>query len=121
MKKKIIGSFLIIAFAAVAAFNMNLSLEQKNEISLLVLANIEALAQNENSNGCETLSSGSSVVGWLTGCSVPRPSCRQYSYYCLGSGGGSCRPGSSFVYYNCNGEVTSTDDSYRSVAYCKSN
>jgi hypothetical protein len=33
---------------AVAAFNMNMSLNQKNKMSALVLANVEALADIEN-------------------------------------------------------------------------
>ncbi len=118
MKKKILVGIAVLAIAAIAAFNVNLN--TKSEVSLLTLANIEALAQDESGGSpCRTLSSGSTVVGWLSGCSVPRPSCRQYSYYCLGSDGKSCRPGSSFVYYDCNGNETSRNDSYRSTAYCK--
>jgi hypothetical protein len=48
MKKKIFASLIVIAIAAVAAFNVNLSLNQENDMSVLALANIEALAQNES-------------------------------------------------------------------------
>lgn len=44
MKKKIIGCFLVLTIAAVAAFNLNLN-TNKVIISNISLANIEALAQ----------------------------------------------------------------------------
>lgn len=114
---KVFGAIAALAIAIVSAFNVNLN--TNSEVSMLTLSNVEALAQEDSGGSpCRTLSSGSSVVGWLTGCDVPRPSCRQYSYYCLGSNGQSCRPGTSFVYYDCNGNETSRDDSYRSTAYC---
>jgi len=45
MKKKIFGSIAILAIAAVAAFNLNLNME--NEASKLSLANVEVLAYGE--------------------------------------------------------------------------
>jgi len=48
MKKKILGGIAVLAIVAVAAFNVNLN--QKSDMSLLGLANVEALAQ-ESSNG----------------------------------------------------------------------
>jgi hypothetical protein len=63
MKKKIIGSFLIIAIAAVAAFNVNLNLERDRDISPIVLANVEALAgENGGSNELSTVSSACQVL-----------------------------------------------------------
>jgi hypothetical protein len=51
MKKKIIGSFLIIVIAAVAAFNVNLNMEQDRDISPMALANMEALAGENDGQG----------------------------------------------------------------------
>ncbi len=47
MKKKILVGIAVLAIAAIAAFNVNLNMDQKNELSLLALVNVEALAQNE--------------------------------------------------------------------------
>ncbi|MDR1882074.1 MAG: NVEALA domain-containing protein [Prevotella sp.] len=46
MKKKILGGALVLAIAAVAAFNVNLS-SQNSDMSSLTLANVEALAGGE--------------------------------------------------------------------------
>jgi hypothetical protein len=45
---------LVIVITTVAAFNMNMN--QENDISLLMLANIEALAQNESGGYSCTIS-----------------------------------------------------------------
>lgn len=45
MKKKIFGGIAVLAIAAMAAFNLNLNVE--NETSALSLANIEVLAYGE--------------------------------------------------------------------------
>ena len=47
MKKKIVGGLLVLAIAAVAAFNLNLNSEDSG-FSLLSLANVEALAGEGN-------------------------------------------------------------------------
>ncbi|GAB6008816.1 NVEALA domain-containing protein [Dysgonomonas reticulitermitis] len=90
MKKKIIGSLFIIVISGVIAFNVSFNLRQKSDPSILVLANIEALAQNEKGEGWdenknETTSSMNGTVykksviitcsigGPLTSCT---PSCR---------------------------------------------
>ena len=53
MKKKIILGFAVLAIAAVAAFNVNLNTNQKSDMSLLALANVEALADGEiNPSNC---------------------------------------------------------------------
>jgi hypothetical protein len=44
MKKKILGSIIVLAIAAVAAFNVNLNTPE-NDMSTLSLANVEALSQ----------------------------------------------------------------------------
>ncbi|GAB6011596.1 NVEALA domain-containing protein [Viscerimonas tarda] len=47
MKKKIFGSLAILAIAAVTVLNVNLS-SQKELLSDISLANVEALAQDES-------------------------------------------------------------------------
>ncbi|MFR0677014.1 NVEALA domain-containing protein [Dysgonomonas mossii] len=51
MKKKIIGSITVMAIAAVAAFNINLSNPDKG-LSNISLANVEALASSEGGSLC---------------------------------------------------------------------
>lgn len=54
MKKSLLVGIVMLAIAAVAAvvtFNVNRSLKQENNMSLLGLANLEALAQNESGTG----------------------------------------------------------------------
>jgi hypothetical protein len=48
MKKKILGGIALLAIAAVAAWNVNLSL-QSNDLSGISMANVDALAECENS------------------------------------------------------------------------
>jgi hypothetical protein len=45
--KYILGSLAVLAIAAVAAWNVNLN-SQKNELSDILLANVEALAQESD-------------------------------------------------------------------------
>jgi len=47
MKKKIFGGIVILAIAAMAAFNVNMNTQNEN-LSDLSLANVEALAQSED-------------------------------------------------------------------------
>ena len=49
MKKNIFGGIVIFIIIAMAAINININLNQERGISLLVLANVEALA-DENSS-----------------------------------------------------------------------
>lgn len=46
MKTKIFSGVTIVAIAAVVAFNVSLSKQTSNQASQLVLANVEALAQD---------------------------------------------------------------------------
>ena len=48
MKKKILGGFAVLAVAVAVAFNVNMNSE-KNELSDLALANVEALAEEDAS------------------------------------------------------------------------
>lgn len=50
--KKIILGIAVLAIAGVVALNVNLGTKKSGEVSLLALANIEALADGEGS-GCE--------------------------------------------------------------------
>ena len=50
MKKKIFGGLLVLAIAAVAAFNLNLNSEDSG-FSLLSLVNVEALAGDDENTG----------------------------------------------------------------------
>jgi len=51
--KKIILGIAVLAIAGVVALNVNLGTKKSGEVSLLALANIEALAQNEGGIGNE--------------------------------------------------------------------
>ena len=52
MKKKIFGGIAVLAIAAVAIWNMSLnSNSQNSSLSEIQLANVEALADNENGYG----------------------------------------------------------------------
>ena len=62
MKKKILGGLIVVAVAAVAAFNINFNVGADKELSAISLANVEALAQGEGTscpNGCRD-------IGWGT-------------------------------------------------------
>ncbi|NDV46524.1 hypothetical protein D0T49_05640 [Paludibacter sp. 221] len=61
MKKKIIIATAVFAFALVAAFNVNLNLKKESNLSVIALANLEALAGESNSGGSTT--SGESGSG----------------------------------------------------------
>jgi uncharacterized protein YxeA len=50
MRKKIFIGIVFLAIAAIAAFNVNLNTNTNSEQSLLSLANVEALAQENNQN-----------------------------------------------------------------------
>lgn len=64
MKKKIILGIAVLAIAAVAAFNVNLNTNQKSDMSLLALANIEALADFEfNGQNWDTNTHWYNIVG----------------------------------------------------------
>ena len=49
MKKRILSGVAVMAIATIAAFNLNLNVENQ-ELSLLNLANVEALAEGEHGN-----------------------------------------------------------------------
>jgi hypothetical protein len=48
--KKIIYGIAVLAVVGVVAFNVNLETKKSGEVSLMALANIEALADGENGN-----------------------------------------------------------------------
>lgn len=49
--KKIIFGMVVLVIAGIVALNVNLSAKKSDAFSLLALANIEALAQNEDGAG----------------------------------------------------------------------
>ncbi|PRD56766.1 NVEALA domain-containing protein [Sphingobacterium gobiense] len=53
MKKKLLGGIVAVVIAAVAAINVNINNEAENGLSAFSLANVEALALNENSGNCQ--------------------------------------------------------------------
>ncbi len=53
MKKKIIGSFAVLAIVALSAYNVYFN-NEKEQLSALALANIEALASVEDLSGGES-------------------------------------------------------------------
>lgn len=55
MKKKILGSFIALAFAAIIGINANINMNGQTEEPSIALSNVEALASGEWSecpNGC---------------------------------------------------------------------
>ncbi|GGC49944.1 hypothetical protein GCM10011386_47780 [Parapedobacter defluvii] len=51
MRKKILVGFAVAVIAAVAALNVNFSMNEGDELSAINLSNVEALAQNESGSG----------------------------------------------------------------------
>jgi hypothetical protein len=52
MKKKILGGIALLAIAAVAVWNVNLN-SQSNKLSGAMLANVEALAEENGGSDCK--------------------------------------------------------------------
>ena len=55
MKKQIFGGIAIVAIAVAVALNVNMVNKKSDKTSLLALANVEALAQNESGGDKGTL------------------------------------------------------------------
>ncbi|MCC2599271.1 NVEALA domain-containing protein [Sphingobacterium sp. FBM7-1] len=92
MKKKIFGGILAVAIAAVAAVNVNFNNESEDALSALSLANVEALAQNENTGGAESIII--TDLGRTTECvSGNLYSISSYLVTCLGNGTLPCQGG----------------------------
>ncbi|MBP1617095.1 MAG: hypothetical protein H6Q14_922 [Bacteroidetes bacterium] len=53
MKKKILGGIAVAAVALALAFNLSVK-QDSNKLSLLALANVEALATESSDNDCNT-------------------------------------------------------------------
>jgi hypothetical protein len=101
MKKKFLYGISVLAIAAVAVWNVsvNLNLQTNNSFSDVMLANVEALAQEYFYNG----------VGVLTQIDYGRESiyidgrylnCRKLGISCLGTGTLNCPP-ASIAYDDC--------------------
>lgn len=52
MKKKILSGLFALALLATAGFGVQKSMKSDAGLNILVLANVEALAQNEGGGGC---------------------------------------------------------------------
>ena len=66
MKKKILGSMVAVAIAAIAAVNVNIQASD-NGVATIGLSNVEALASGESpdcSNGCYDNGSGCYCHVW---------------------------------------------------------
>ena len=67
MNKKIFGGIAIVAIAVTVAFNVTLSNQKQDKASMLALANVEVLAEAEEStcpNGCMGAGNGCYCHVW---------------------------------------------------------
>ena len=90
MKKKILSAMFAVAIMAVAGYNVYVN-QTKNGMSELALANIEALADPESSNGVKTVSI--TELGTDEDCVEGRV--HKFHYFqisCLGEGNIPCTP-----------------------------
>ncbi|GAB6008834.1 NVEALA domain-containing protein [Dysgonomonas reticulitermitis] len=112
MKKKIFGSLLVLAIAAVAAFNVNLNTQDSN-LSTLALANVEALAQESGGGvtwNCSTYTSETyNQEGYDYDCGYYIVS-KWETRSCNNGIITWCYPGYITTYYNCNGSVSSVNN-----------
>jgi len=79
-KNKIFGSIAVLAIAAMIAFNVSIYSQEKG-LSDITLANVEALAQNEDDADCSD--------GW------PRPLCKIWDVS-IPCGQNSCSTGGTW-------------------------
>ena len=88
MKKKILGGIAVLTIVAVAAFNVNLNTNQKSEMSLLALANVEALAQETGDS--EGMPSSQKVTEYIYNENGQLIKTIDYTESCCNSGTFSC-------------------------------
>jgi hypothetical protein len=72
--KKIICGIAVLAIAAVAAVNVNLNLKSETKLSDLQLANVEALADDENDSDapyCHNGGPGATACSISSGITIP--------------------------------------------------
>jgi hypothetical protein len=102
MKKKVVfGGVATLVVAVVVAWNLNISLKADGMLSDIALANLEALANNENDEqkveiiGLRDLGRIQIPAGpdWIDG----YYDCRANETLCLGTGSYSCAPGTIFA------------------------
>jgi hypothetical protein len=112
-------------FVAVCVFNVMLGSADYDKVSSS-LYTLEALSNGEGSGGenysgpCKTVKNPvHRAIDWNHSCAagVIQDYPREYIYYCAGTDGGACKPGSVLVYYNCDGTVQLESDD-RSTDYC---
>jgi hypothetical protein len=81
MKKNILGGIVVLAIAAVAAWNVSMNSQKNVGLSDVMLANVEALADGESgglpcTQGCRSIGWGFSQIlkcdcdytGWFSSC-----------------------------------------------------
>jgi hypothetical protein len=111
--KKIILGIAVLAIAGVVALNVNLGTKKSGEVSLLALANIEALANDENGG-----------ISWI--CSTYTSDVYEVTQECYDHGTvtasiwstrscnngliSMCYPGYIIQYYDCEGNPSNTVD-----------
>jgi hypothetical protein len=117
MKTKIIYGIAVLAIVAVAAWNVNLSMNQENEMSSMALANVEALAgENDGSSWykCETkVSSEISYLFQHCGSAYGPYIIKKVDTYSCSStilGNESCLVGTVTTYYGDCAVVSSKND-----------
>lgn len=107
MKKKVLSGLFALALLVATGYGVNESMKSNTDLSDLVLANIEALAENEDGEGgntdCKTIQSSSGRLEicygmgkseWVT----------DYSFECTGKNG-SCSGKTGTVGRMCSGYV----------------
>jgi hypothetical protein len=128
--KKLLVLLAAGVFVAICVFNVILGSANYDKVSSSLFT-LEALSNGEEEGGggeagssgqCKTVKKPEyRTIDWNCSCAagVFQPYPREYIYYCAGTDGGACNPGSVLVYYNCDGSIDSSlssDD--RSIAYC---
>ena len=91
MKKIIFSIFGVVAFTAMVAFNMNVSLNSSNLEMDITIANVEALAQGEG------------ICSDCSACTGTIYACESQASQVMNDFMRNCGPGSSvsFVWYPC--------------------
>jgi len=105
MKKKIFGGIAVLAIVAAAAWNVNLG-SKTNGMSNVMLANVEALAGENNgsgSHGCDTKMSYEYRQELCS--SNTTTSLTIMNYTCISGSNQYCQNGSIVQGMDCNGYV----------------
>jgi hypothetical protein len=117
-------------FVAVCVFNVMLGSADYDKVSSSLFT-LEALSNGEGGGGesnaggkCKSKAGALEIVTYYYENPPnpnPHPRIKKIIYTCDGSDGGECKPGNSYLHYDYDGNLTHTDDSARSVAFCSVN